>query len=218
MRCRKCGNEADERWTFCPRCGSKLEKTKERGFFEDVFERMEQEMGDMDKAFERNFEVIDLSPFFMKPARGSGFSIKITRSGDGKPKVDIKTFGDVNKKEVEDEVSKLGFRGRISNVLKPKRSEPQEPEAKVKGVRLEGAKTMEEPETSVKNIGGRIIAEVKLPDVKRAEDIELRLLENSIEVRAIAGDKAYFKILTKPPETNVVRREFRKGILTIELN
>lgn len=214
MRCGKCGSEVDEGWKFCPVCGSKLERAMER----DVFERMEQEMKEMNKAFrpfERNFEVIDLSPFFTKPAKGSGFSIKITRSGDGKPKVDISTFGDVNRKEVENEVSKLGFRDRIGKALKPKRSEP---ESKPEGVRLEGAKTTKEPETSVKNIGGRIIAEVKLPDVKKAEDIELRMLENSIEVRAIAGDKAYFKILTKPPETSVVRREFRKGVLTIEVN
>jgi HSP20 family molecular chaperone IbpA len=222
MRCGKCGNEADERWKFCPRCGSALEKAGETGrgrdLFEDAFGRMEREMREMDKAFrpfERNFEVIDLSPFFAKPAKGSGFSIKITRSGDGKPKVDVRTFGDVNRKEVENEVSKLGFRDRIGRALKPVSGEA---EPKPKGVRIDSARTTEEPETTVKNTGGGIIAEVKLPGVRRAEDIEVKPLENSIEIKAIAGDKAYFKILTKPHGTSVARQEFSKGVLTIELH
>jgi HSP20 family molecular chaperone IbpA len=216
MRCGKCGSETGEGWKFCPRCGSVLEKAKGRDLFEDVFERMEHEMKEMDRAFrpsERNFEVIDISPFF-KQAKGSGFTVKITRSGDGKPKIDIKTFGDVDKKELENEVNKLGFRDRIGRALKPAKVGLERREG---SVRLEDARTTEEPETSVKNIGGRIIAEVSLPGVKKSEDIEIRVLENSVEVRALAGNKAYFKILTKPPQTSVVRREFGKGVLTIEL-
>ena len=216
MRCSKCGSETGEGWKFCPRCGSVLEKAKDGDFFEDVFERMEREMKEMDRSFrpsERNFEVVDLSPFFGQ-AKGSGFTVKITRSGDGKPKIDIKTFGNVNKKELENEAVRMGFRDRIGRALKPGKGGPEAGEG---NVNLENARTTEEPETSVKNIGGRIIAEVSLPGVKKSGDIEIRVLENSIEVRALAGNKAYFKILTKPPQTSVVRREFGKGILTIEL-
>ncbi len=212
MRCGTCGNEMKEGWKFCPVCGSAPEKRQE-GLFEDVFERMEREMKDMSKAFERNFEVVDLSPFFSKPARGSGFSIRITQSGGGKPKVDVKTFGDVNRKEVENEVSRFGLKDKIGKAFRPAAAK-QEPA----GVRLENAKTTHEPETSVRSVAGRIIAEVKMPDVKKAEDIEIRPLDSSIEIRAIAGDKAYFKILTKPPRTTVIRREFAKGILTIEFS
>jgi hypothetical protein len=215
MRCEKCGSEVSEGWSFCPRCGSKIGKARERDMFSDVFERMEHEMKEMSRAFDSNFEVLDLSPFFRRQARGSGFTVNITRSGDGKPKVDIRTFGDVNRKEVENEVSRLGFRDRISKALKPGEGAR---EAKPVSSRLGNAKTTEDPETSVRNIGGRIITEVKLPDVKRAEDIEVKQLDNSIEVRAIAGDKAYFKILTKPPQTRVVRQEFSGGVLTIEIN
>ena len=217
MRCGKCGSETKGGWRYCPVCGSPLDKRHDRDVFEDVFERMEREMKEMDKAFrpfERNFEVVDLSPFFSRPAKSSGFSIKITRSGDGKPKVDVQTFGDVSRKEVESEVSKLGFRDRIGRVLKPGAAEAA---PKPKGVSIDNARTTKEPETTVKNVAGRIIAEVKLPDVRRADDIEVKQLENSVEIKALAGDKAYFKILTKPPETRVARQEFRNGILIIEL-
>lgn len=213
MRCPRCGSDVDERWRFCPRCGSRLERG--RDIFSRVFERMDREFKDMDRAFERNFEVFDLSPFFRKPVKGSGFSIKISRSGGEKPKVSVKTFGDVNKKEIEQEIGKLGFRGIPERgKLEKEKPEVREPE---RGICLESAKTTEEPETCVRRIGGKIIVEVELPGVRNAEYIEVKSLENSIEVKAIAGEKAYFRILTKPPKTNIVKKDFENEILRIEL-
>lgn len=214
MRCQKCGAEAREGWRFCPRCGSRLSED----MFTDVFSRMEREFKEMGKGFERNFEVLDLSPFFRKPTKGRGFSIKITRSSGEEPKVSVKTFGDVDRGEIEKEVRNLGFRERLGT-LKPKIREAREPE-KFKGeegVRISEVKTTEEPKTCVKRIGDRIVVEVELPEVKDPEDIEVKTLENSIEVKAKAGDRAYFKILTKPPQTSVVSKRFKSGILYLEL-
>ncbi|MCK4336140.1 MAG: zinc ribbon domain-containing protein, partial [Candidatus Aenigmarchaeota archaeon] len=150
MRCPRCGSGVNEGWSFCPKCGSRLE----RNLFGDVFERMGQEMKNelksMDRAFERNFEVLDLSPFFRRPIRSSGFSIKITRSGSEKPKVSVKTFGDVDRKELESETGKLGF----------EKAPKMEKGGKVC---LERTRTIEEPETCVRRIGDKIVVEVKLP-------------------------------------------------------
>lgn len=215
MRCPRCGSGVNEGWSFCPKCGSRLE----RNLFGDVFERMGQEMKNelksMDRAFERNFEVLDLSPFFRKPIRSSGFSIKITRSGSEKPKVSVKTFGDVDRKELESETGKLGFRG----IPKQEKLENEMLEMKERGrgISFEMARTTEEPETYVRRIGDKILVEVKLPGVEDMKDIEVKSLENSIEVRAMAGDKAYFKILTKPQKTNIFRKDFENGVLRIEL-
>jgi HSP20 family molecular chaperone IbpA len=214
MRCPNCGNKISEGWRFCPICGFQLER--ERSFIDDVFERMERVMREMNKemerAFERNFEAIDLSPFFTKPLKSSGFSIKITHKSGEKPKISIKTYGDVDQKEIEKEIEKLGFKESVKKI--PIATELER--VKEKSMCLEGAKTTEEPETCVKRIGDKILAEVKLPGVKSEKDIEVRVLENSIEVKAIAGDKAYFKILTKPPNTNIAKQVFRNGILTLE--
>lgn len=204
MRCPRCGSGVNEGWKFCPKCGSRLE----RNLFGDVFERMGQEMKNelksMDRAFERNFEVLDLSPFFRKPIRSSGFSIKITRSGSEKPKVSVKTFGDVDRKELESETGKLGF----------EKAPKMEKGGKVC---LERTRTIEEPETCIRRIGDKIVVEVKLPGVEDTKDIELKSLENSIEVKAISGKKAYFKILTKPTKANIVSKRFENGVLRIEL-
>jgi HSP20 family molecular chaperone IbpA len=216
MRCRKCGAEVDEKWDFCPRCGSRL-----RGdLFTDVFSRMEKELKGMDRMFERDFEVFDLSPFFRKPTKGRGFSIKITRGSGEKPKVSVKTFGDVNRKEIEEEAKKMGFRDRL-DLLKPqiRETERHEKPGVKEGEELSitGAKTTEEPKTHVKRIGNKILVEVELPAVRNQKDIQVKTLENSIEIKARSGDKAYFKILTKPPQTGVVSKSFRNGILHLEL-
>lgn len=211
MRCSRCGSRVGEGWRFCPSCGSEL-KRKERDFFNGALERMEREMKGMNKAFERNFEVVDLSPFFAKPVKGSGFSIRIMQGSGGKPRVSVKTFGDADKKEVESEIGKLGFRERITKALNPEKIA----EKSDKGICFNKARTTEEPETCVRKADGKIVVEVKLPGVD-AGNIEVKPLENSIEVKAVAGEKAYFKILTKPPQTSVSRQVFRNGILTIEL-
>lgn len=207
MKCRNCGEEVEGKWKFCPRCGAPL--SRKGKFFDEVFDRMQSQMKDIDKMFERDFEVFDLSPFFRKPAKGKGFSIKISRSGDKKPRVSVKTFGDVNREAVEDEARKLGIMDR----LKP-RKEMQSPGKRVDIGRV---KRTEEPKTSVRNVMGRIVVEVKLPDVKREDDIEVNVRENSVEIKAVAGEKAYFKILTKPKTASITKKFFKDGILRLEL-
>jgi HSP20 family molecular chaperone IbpA len=205
MKCQRCGTEVNEGWRFCPKCGSSIG----RDVFTDVFSRMERELKGMDRMFERDFEVLDISPFFRKPIKGSGFSIKISRRGKEKPEVSVKTFGDVDRGELEREIGKLGVKER------PKPGELEV--GSERRVCLESAKKTEEPETCVRRIGGKIVAEVRLPGVGDPKDIEVKSLENSIEVKAMAGEKAYFKILTKPPQTNVVSKRFKNGVLYLEL-
>lgn len=204
MRCQRCGYEVEGNWRFCPKCGSLLRR--ERDPFSQAFRRMEHELKEMDRSFEREFEVLDISPFFRKPVRGGGFSVKISSTGDEKPKVTVRTFGDVDRKNVENRIGRLGL----------KKAEANEKRGNGK-LKMLKAKRTEEPETSVRNVEGCILVEVKLPEVRDPKDIQLKSLENSIEVRAIAGDKAYFKILKKPERAKVLKRHFENGILTIEL-
>lgn len=204
MKCRRCGSGVDDKWKFCPRCGSRVQT----GILSSIFERMEKEMKATDKDFERDFEVLDISPFFRKPTRSGGFSIKILKSGREKPKFSVKTFGNFDKREVEGEMGKLG----LKNIRRS-----SENMSGGNRMQIEKARTTEEPKTSVKNIGDRILVEISLPGVKSSDDIEIRPLENSIEVKALAGDKAYFKILTKPEKSKIINKRFENHILSIEI-
>ncbi|RLJ04603.1 MAG: hypothetical protein DRP18_04515 [Candidatus Aenigmatarchaeota archaeon] len=212
MKCPNCGAEVNEGWKYCPRCGYNLKDDMFSGFpdISRIIEKMEKEMNRM---LDKNIEVFDLSPLFRSPnikRKTRGFTIKITSMGNKPPKVFVKTFGDVDKKDVIKEIGNLYHKT------------PFEPfEAKKEKKRLnffKRPKITEEPESSVKRLESKLVVEVKLPEVKSEEDIEVTELENSVEIKAIAGEKAYFKILTKPPQHRLTGKSFKNGVLKLEFS
>ncbi len=58
---------------------------------------------------------------------------------------------------------------------------------------------------------------MKLPGVRSWEDIQLTELESSIEVKAYANNKAYFKILKKPENFRITGRKFADERLELTL-
>ncbi len=202
MKCPNCRYEVEEGWEYCPSCGFRLGGNR----FSDIFSRVEKEFEVMNRGFEKNFEVFDISPFFRKTPEGSGFTVRITQSSGNKPKIDIRTYGDVDRKGIEEELKRMGV-----SKPSPASGAGEKPGRKT---RLHGV--TEEPRTEVKRIGDRIVVDMEMPGVRDEKDIEISSLENSIEVRAVAGDKAYFKILTKPPDSGIIEKKFSKGTLHME--
>ncbi len=75
-----------------------------------------------------------------------------------------------------------------------------------------------EPETTVRKIDKELIFSIKLPDVKRKEDIDLQIFPNSVEVRAVAKDKGYFKIINIPPHYSLIDKRFENEELSLHFN
>jgi hypothetical protein len=139
----------------------------------------------------------------MPKMKGGGISITI-QSGTGmEPKIEIKTSGEYKKLEPEIK-RKLGIKPAIEEV-------EEEVEKKPRKI----PKITEEPETKIEKIGNLQRIQIKLPDVKSEDDIEVKSLEQSIEVKAFAGDKAYFKLL--PITGTIIKKEFKDKILKIEV-
>jgi len=204
-RCPNCGKEVKDDWSFCPYCGEELEiREKVLAPFGDIFEDIEKEFERMDKMFGSPFKFSGLKP---KPLKGGGISITI-RSGTGlEPKVEVKTFGDY--KKIEPELKKrFGVKPAIEEMEEEKEEKPKV-ERK--------AKVTEEAETEVKNLGNKQIISVKLPDVESEDDIEIKRLEQSMEIKAFAGDKAYFTLVPLPANAAIVKKEFKNGVLRIEV-
>jgi len=217
-----------DNWGFCPVCGARKggdqAETVGRDLFSEMFNRVRdsmQDFDDMDKLFEKNIEALDISPWFrkvqedrkgMRPAQGGGFRIHITSGSGGPPKVSIKAFGDAGKESLEN-----GAVGGGSNAMEAR-------QAKRKIIRMPSfsraaaPKTCEEPRADVRRIGGKVAVEMCLPGVRSDEDIEVKDLESSVEVKAIAGERAYFKILTKPEQFRLTGRSFSKGVLHLEFS
>ena len=196
-------------WAFCPRCGSRISGD----FFEGIFSRMRKEIAEMNKLFEKDIEAFDLSPWFrdMEKKRmvlnpkGSGFTIRIVQSGGREPKVSVSTFGDADKDKLNREIEGTFKREPVPVGIKPERQEARRP--------LREPKLTEEPRTSVKRSLSGVEVLMELPGVASEKDIEICELENSLEVKAFAGGKAYFKIITKPPRFRLARKSFQNGIL-----
>ncbi len=210
MRCPVCGAPVEDDWEFCPKCGANL---RSREFFEDVFKKIEKEMKEeMDNLFNSTFEAIDISPFFTKPEKPkrAGFSIRIVQEGGKKPRIDVKTFGDIKKEDIIKEVNSK-FRVGVPSLVKEKAGSSG-------GERIvkREPKVTEEPRTYVRRTEDKVIVEIEIPDIKREEDISVQELENSVEIKAFAGDKAYFKIITKPPEYRLSAKRFENGKLYLE--
>jgi len=198
-KCPACGKKVEKEFSYCPYCGASLEESEEEFEFRPfrIFEDIDKEFERIDKMFGKDFFK------FPKFERGGGISITI-QSGTGmEPKIEVKTSGEYKKLEPEIK-RRLGIKPAIEEV---------EEEVEKKPRRI--PKVTEEPETKIEKIGNKQRIEIKLPDVKSEKDIEVRDLEQSIEVKAFAGDKAYFKLL--PIVGNVTKKEFKNGILRIEV-
>ncbi len=216
MRCPNCRANVDDKWQFCPKCGARLRRR--RSIFDifsgNIFSRMEKELKEMDRmqrSFERQFETLDITPFFRTPVKGKGFTIKIVTKSGGKPQVSVKTFGGVDPREVQKEVSQ---KLRISVGAAPREAKREKPPEKPVPI----PKVTEEPETNVKKADSKVVVDMEIPGVKSEKDISINELEESVEVKAMAGNKAFFKILTKPARSRLTNKTFKNGKLHMEFS
>jgi HSP20 family molecular chaperone IbpA len=214
MQCPICGTKIEKEWSFCPRCGARISGD----FFEEIMGHMRKELAEMSKLLDvkdKDIEAFDLSPWFknldkkkviLTNPKGSGFSIKIVQSGGKEPEVSVRTFGDVDKNKLKKEMNGMewGPEGK--------------PESRGQKVVIRESMKTEEPKTSVARSSSKVIVSMEMPGVKSDKDIEVSELESSIEVKALAGDKAYFKILTKPAQFRLSRKNFEKGTLHMEFS
>ncbi len=254
MKCQRCGKNADKGWEYCPSCGFRLARTERRGSgfrFDNIFERFDKQMKqmqEMNKTFEKDFEVFDLSPMFRDiqktpiNKKTRGFRITMSSGTGMEPKISVKTFGDEKNDMRKDILEQLNDEKGIQI---PMRSVPEERKEREKEKRfrfpgfsrsaerpkpvqqeemseerseLELPDRTEEPKTTVKRIDSRLLVDIDIPGVKSQDRINVRELENSIEVKAIADNKAYFKILTKPPQFRLSSKKFEKGKLHLEFS
>ncbi|MBU5689625.1 MAG: zinc ribbon domain-containing protein [Candidatus Aenigmatarchaeota archaeon] len=72
-----------------------------------------------------------------------------------------------------------------------------------------------EPQTETANVNEKYIVIVKLPGVKSKDDVSVNAYSKSVEVRAIAGDKGYFKLIPIPSNLNFSGKRFENEELKL---
>jgi len=186
---------------------------------------MQKTEQEIDRFFERDIEAFDISPWFRAgplKKKGSGFTIKIIRSGNQPPRVSVRTFGNVNKENVQKQIrEQLGIREKVKEQEKPLAhvaGPAGASEAKPEEKPMQTPRLTEEPHVEVRRLDSKVVVDMKVPGVKSLQDIEIKELESSVEVKAMAGDKAYFKILTKPEQYKLTSKSFDKEVLHLEFS
>ncbi len=170
----------------CLNCDKKL---KDEWKFCPYCGRDTEEKEDMFGNMDNDFEKMDnmFGQFRLKPIGGG---IRVVIHGDTEPRIEVTSDG---YKKIEPEI-------RRREVKETQRRMP---------------KTTEEPEAKIQNIGRGKVITIDLPGVK-ADDVEVKRLEQSVEIKAYSKDKAYFKLIPVPANSSV-NREFKNGVLKIEV-
>ncbi len=216
--CPKCRKKINKKYDFCPYCGNIIENNEGDygmlgkndlinmnngiklpfGFntiFNSLMNSLSKEMTELNRenALENNQE---------KRKTGiakNGISINISSSGNAPPKVSVSYFGDEkikNQKErkVKEAESKFFSEEKTKKFLNLAK---------------------EEPKADLRRLSKKVVYEIKLSGVNSIEDVSVIKLENSIEIRAIAKNKAYFKVI--PINLPLVDYDFSDEKLVLEL-
>ncbi len=154
----------------------------------DIFQEVDKEFKQIDKMLEMKVPKFMLRP----PLKAKGVSIIITADNVSPPKINVQTYG--NQKHMHHQHEHMRHEEKPARI----------------------PKTTEEPETKIQRSQNKQIITLNLPDVKNLEDIEINQLQQSIEIKAFAGDKAYFKLIPVPLNATV-NNEFKDGVLKIEV-
>ena len=223
MKCSNCGSEVKNGWRHCPNCGIRVGGAYSRDdMFSQIFKEMEQFTKGMGIKVEKDMEVIDLSQMLnemMKnmdvaknPGNRRGFYIRINQKNDEPPRISFRKFGGESLPEASRSGGQPGKKVIMSNLRKP--IQGRKPGHKL-SIKL--PKNTSEPETAISRSGNRIFVDIRLPGVRSSGDIDIDELESSVEIKALAGSRGYFKIIRKPEFSKVVGRKFEGGVLRLEI-
>ncbi|MFQ5888244.1 MAG: hypothetical protein ACE5HY_06060, partial [Candidatus Hydrothermarchaeales archaeon] len=124
------------------------------------------------------------------------------------PRVDIKTFGNLSGHE-DDLKRWFG----IAGIEEKAEEEPQEEVL----MHRKPPKVTEEPKTTITRSDNKLKFWISVPGVKSEADVNVRQLQESIEVRAYMGDKAYFTLFSIPPGSRIRSKRLENEVIVIEV-
>jgi HSP20 family molecular chaperone IbpA len=216
-KCPRCKKKIRKKYNYCPFCGISLEIEGDYGMLgKDDFSPINNEIklpagvntlfNNLMKNFGKQFE--DLNNEIKNTGnqkKDYGFNEKPIKKG-----ISI-SINSLNGKSPIIQVKKLGP-GKGEKIIqeKPKKTLPQLSEKKQKEI---SKFPREEPKTQIKRLPDKLICEIELPGVKSEKDISIKDLPESVEVKAIAKKKAYFKVFQMALEISKFKLEKEKLIL-----
>ena len=205
--CSNCKKKIKDSYDFCPFCGNQTgKKQKDLGI-----------LGQND--LEENFENFSQNIF---GGFGSGILNKMLNST-------MKML----EKEMQKEINQNQFKPKSNmqlfingkkidlSEMHPQKIPVKKEKKKIKSLHFSQSNqekfaslSQKEPKTSMKRLDDKIIYEINLPKVDSIKNISIINLENSIEIKAISKNTAYFKSI--PINLELTNYEFSKEKLVLE--
>lgn len=224
-KCPKCNSKINKDFDFCPYCGNRFNDLKNGDWgilgkndlfnMNDSFSDLKLPMGfntlfnALVKNLDKEFQKIDKELGEKRTnqtsknnnVRSGGISISISSTPGKNPKIDVRSFGNMPEFNEKEKKIKKSFRKKefSEDNLKKLSKLPKQ-----------------EPSTQIKRLSNKLIYEIDVPGVKSIKDISIIQLENSIEIKAIGKDKAYFKLI--PLSYPIVSEKLSNGKLVLELD
>lgn len=209
-KCRKCSKKIEEKYSFCPYCGTPVNSENEEKWgmlgkndiesltkelklplgFNTIFNSL---MKNLSKEFETQMK--DVQPE-KKTIKKDGISISISTFGNGAPKIKVSELGkkSTTKKETEKFKQNMFTKEKAQEFVESPR---------------------EEPKTNIRRLSNKVIYELEMPDVSGIENVSIIKLENSIEIKAIGKGKSYSKMI--PINLPIRSYDLSEGKLILEL-
>jgi HSP20 family molecular chaperone IbpA len=210
--CKKCGEKVSREYDFCPYCGNRLTEEKDWGMLgrNDSFDSINELklprgfnmlINGLMKNIDKQFRQLDKEmgeERKMSPRRG-GISISISTSSNQPNGIKFNSIDNSPENKKKEEIRK---KDKNSDFLR-------------KDLKNFSKLPREEPSTNIRRLSDGLIYEIKIPGVNSVKDISINKLENSIEIKAVSKDKAYFKLI--PINMPIKDYNLEKGKLILEL-
>jgi len=195
-KCIKCDKRVSRKYEFCPHCGVNLDSGEYqkgegdygflgRGDFgvklpmglnalmKPLMKELTKQMRVLDEEFKREQDGVKKNPGNSPRPNMGNFSIHI-----GVPGAKPIRMGSSNSSQLVQQNSPSGLPKIDSKKLEKTKDFPRK-----------------EPKTSIRRLSDKVTYNVELPGVDSLSDVNMVRLEDSLEIKAIAKDCLFFKVL-----------------------
>jgi hypothetical protein len=212
-KCPKCGKKVNNQNNFCPNCGTPFNSERENlGMLgkDDYLDEFENSAD----SFFGNFGGKVIGKIFESTMKMLEKEMqKEAKNRRNYPRTNMQLF--INGKKINLE----GENQQIQQIRKPKEQKRKVvvlDKISQKNLKKISSLPKQEPLTKIRRLSDKIVYEIEMPGVQSIKDISIIKLENSIEIKALAKDKAYFKLI--PINFPITYYNLSKGKLVLELD
>lgn len=208
--CPKCREKISDKYSFCPYCGHFFGKNRAKDYgmlgTDDEIEMQQNP-----------FEAMLGGGMFNKMF-GSAMKMlekeleKEFKNQNTRQKTNFEII--VNGKRINPE--NIKFTQKVISPQESRQKKKTVPKMSDESLKKISGLPKKEPSTNIRRLANKVIYELDIPGVKSIKDISITKLENSIEIKALAGNKAYAKLI--PINLPITNYELEDGKLILELD